>query len=209
MIHQQNHAHTWKAIQHNIRLRVSRTNQTHKRPTVFWNWWPTNRIQKNLWGRYYQHSHKITNKTSWPGPYTNITSQRHLEIDCTITPGNYHQINHIWSIPTGFQESTSKSTHQENNFGSFTQEELSSSLQSFFWIKTYGWVVADQWDTYNLMNPNPSAYRTKHYTDTTLLKVKSDILSLMDKQEILLGSSAAWHSLFSLLINCSKRKLFI
>ena len=41
-------------------------------------------------------------------------------------------INHIWSIPTRFQGSTSKLTHQENNFGSFKHEELLTSLQAFF-----------------------------------------------------------------------------
>ena len=86
----------------------------------------------------YQHGHKVTNKTLWPGPYTSIASQRHLEIDCTIILGKYQQVNHIWSIPTGFQGSTSKSTPQENNFGSFKQEELSSSLQSFFCVKSCG-----------------------------------------------------------------------
>ena len=50
------------------------------------------------------------------------------------------------------------------------------------------WVVAAQLvsylDTYNLMEPNQSAYRTNHSTENTLLKVKSDILHVMDKQEI-------------------------
>ena len=34
------------------------------------------------------------------------------------------------------------------------------------------------------MEPNQLAYRTNHSTETTLLKVKSDILHPMDKQEI-------------------------
>ena len=39
-------------------------------------------------------------------------------------------------------------------------------------------------DTYNLMEPNQSTNRINHSTETTLLKVKSDILHTMDTQII-------------------------
>ena len=51
----------------------------------------------------------------------------------------------------------------------------------------------------NLMEPNQSAYRRNHSTETTLLKVKSDILLAMDKQHItclcLLDLSAAYDTI--------------
>ena len=137
------------------------------------NWYPTNRIQKSLWERYYQHSQKVTNKTLWPGPYTNITSQRHLGIDCTITPVNYQQIYHIWSIPTGIEGSTSKSTHQENIFCHLHKKNYHPVSNLSFGSKHMEQVVADQLvsylDTYNLMESNQSTYRTKHSKETTLL----------------------------------------
>ena len=137
-----------------------------------WKWCPTNRIQKSLWERYYQHSHKITNNTLWPGSYTNITSQRHLEIDCTITPGNYQQINHIWSIPTRFQEALLNPPIKKMILDHLNKNYCPVSNLSFG-SKLVEWVVADQLvsylDTYNLMEPNQSAYRTKHSTGTTLL----------------------------------------
>ena len=61
-------------------------------------------------------------------------------------------------------------------------------------------VVADQLNDhiskFNLMEPNQLAYRTGHSTETTLLRVKSDILAAMDSREVvclvLLDLSAAF-----------------
>ena len=72
------------------------------------------------------------------------------------------------------------------------------------------WVVVDQLkaylDTYNLMEPNQSVYRTNHSIETTLLKVKSDILHALDKQEIfclvLLNLSVAFDTIgHTILLN--------
>ena len=62
------------------------------------------------------------------------------------------------------------------------------------------WVVADQLvphvESNNLMEPNQSTYRTNNSTETTILKVKSDILGSMDKGKavclVLLDLSAAF-----------------
>ena len=39
-------------------------------------------------------------------------------------------------------------------------------------------------DRLNLMEPNQSAYRALHSTETALLKVKTDIISALDHQEV-------------------------
>ena len=53
--------------------------------------------------------------------------------------------------------------------------------------------------SYNLMEPNQSAYRTNQSAETILLKVKADILHVMDNQEIvflvLLDLSAAFDTI--------------
>ena len=58
-----------------------------------------------------------------------------------------------------------------------------------FCSKTIKRVAANQIVDYieknNLMEPNQSAYKRNHSTETTLLKVKSDILLAMDKQHIM------------------------
>ena len=54
-------------------------------------------------------------------------------------------------------------------------------------------------DMFNLMEPNQSAYRALHSTKTALLKVKTDIISALDWQEvaclILLDLSAAFDTI--------------
>ena len=69
-----------------------------------------------------------------------------------------------------------------------------------FCSKVIKHVFADQLVTHvesnNLIEPNQSAYRRKHSTETTILKVMSDILGAMDKGEVvclvLLDHSAAF-----------------
>ena len=84
-----------------------------------------------------------------------------------------------------------------------------------FCSKTIERVAANQIVYYieknNLMEQNQSAYRRNHSTETTLLKVKSDILLAMDKQHItclcLLDLSAAYDTiqLSTLLTRLEKR----
>ena len=54
-------------------------------------------------------------------------------------------------------------------------------------------------DRFNLMEPNQSAYRALHSTETSLLKVKTDIISALGCQEvvclILLNLSAAFDTI--------------
>ena len=72
-----------------------------------------------------------------------------------------------------------------------------------FCSKVIEHVVSDQLVAHvksnNLMQPNQSAYRMNHSTETTLLKVKSDILGAMDKGEVvclvLLDLSAAFDTI--------------
>ena len=49
-------------------------------------------------------------------------------------------------------------------------------------------VIADQLvmhvESSNLMEPNQSVYRMSHTTDTTILKVKTDVLGAMGKEEV-------------------------
>ena len=55
----------------------------------------------------------------------------------------------------------------------------------------------DHIHTNNLMEPLQSAYKSYHSTETALLKVKADILKVMDNQEVtclvLLDLSAAFN----------------
>ena len=120
--------------------------------------------------------------------YTKITSQRHLEIDCTITPGNHQQIHHIWSIPQDFKEALVNSLIKKIILDHLNKKNYHPVSDLSFESKLVEQVVAAQLvsylDTYNLKQPKQSAYRTNHSTDSTLLKVKSDIICAMNKQEI-------------------------
>ena len=94
---------------------------------------------------------------------------------------------------------TIKSSSQQNNLNLLDKNYHTVSNLSFL-SKAIEHMVALQLMEYvessELMQPNQSACRRNHSTETTLLKVKSDVLKVMDERGIvcllLLGFSACF-----------------
>ena len=91
-------------------------------------------------------------------------------------------------FPQGFKEALVNPLNKKIILDLLNKKNYCPVSNLSFGSKLVEQVVAAQLvsylDTYNLMEPNQSAYRTNHSTETTLLKVKTDILCVMDKQEI-------------------------